>query len=77
MNENEFIFELLSSVLTTIFEKKVIIKYADKKLDIYITGVGGCVLDISENSNIIVRQCDISEEMLNKIKTYINNLFIS
>ncbi len=77
MNENEFIFELLSSVLTVIFEKKVIIKYADKKLDIYITGVGGCVLDISENSNIIVRQCDISEEMLNKIKTYINNLFIS
>lgn len=77
MNENEFIFELLSSVLTAIFEKKVIIKYADKKLDIYIRGVGGCVLDISENSNIIVRQCDISEEMLNKIKTYINNLFIS
>ena len=77
MNENEFIFELLSSVLTSIFEKKVIIKYADKKLDIYITGVGGCILDISENSNIIVRQCDISEEMLNKIKTYINNLFIS
>lgn len=77
MNENEFIFELLSSVLTVIFEKKVIIKYADKKLDIYITGVGGCILDISENSNIIVRQCDISEEMLNKIKTYINNLFIS
>lgn len=77
MDENEFIFELLSSVLTAIFEKKVIIKYADKKLDIYITGVGGCVLDISENSNIIVRQCDISEEMLNKIKTYINNLFIS
>ena len=77
MNENEFIFELLSSVLTVIFEKKVIIKYADKKLDIYITGVGGCVLDIGENSNIIVRQCDISEEMLNKIKTYINNLFIS
>ena len=55
MNENEFIFELLSSVLTAIFEKKVIIKYADKKLDIYITGVGGCVLDISDNSNIIVR----------------------
>ena len=77
MNENEFIFELLSSVLTAIFEKKVIIKYADKKLYIYITGVGGCILDISENSNIIVRQCDISEEMLNKIKTYINNLFIS
>ena len=77
MNENEFIFELLSSVLTAIFEKKVIIKYVDKELDIYITGVGGCVLDISENSNIIVRQCDISEEMLNKIKTYINNLFIS
>lgn len=77
MNENEFIFELLSSVLTAIFEKKVIIKYADKKLDIYITGVGGCVLDIGANSNIIVRQCDISEEMLNKIKTYINNLFIS
>lgn len=77
MNENEFIFELLSSVLTAIFEKKVIIKYADKELDIYITWVGGCILDISENSNIIVRQCDISEEMLNKIKTYINNLFIS
>lgn len=77
MNENEFIFELLSSVLTAIFEKKVIIKYENKKLDIYITGVGGCVLDISANSNIIVRQCDISEEMLNKIKTYINNLFIS
>lgn len=77
MNENEFIFELLSSVLTAIFEKKVIIKYADKKLDIYIMGVGGCVLDIGSNSNIIVRQCDISEEMLNKIKTYINNLFIS
>ena len=77
MNENEFIFELLSSVLTAIFEKKVIIKYVDKELDIYITGVGGCILDISENSNIIVRQCDISEEMLNKIKTYINNLFIS
>lgn len=77
MNENEFIFELLSSILMAIFEKKVIIKYADKKLDIYITGVGGCVLDISDNSNIIVRQCDISEEMLNKIKTYINNLFIS
>lgn len=32
MNENEFIFELLSSVLTAIFEKKVIIKYADKKI---------------------------------------------
>mgnify|MGYP004468855937 CR=1 FL=1 len=77
MNENEFIFELLSSVLTAIFEKKVIIKYADKELDIYITGVGGCILDISDNSNIIVRQCDISEEMPNKIKTYINNLFIS
>lgn len=77
MNENEFIFELLSSVLTVIFEKKVTIKYSNELLDIYITGVGGCVLDISENSNIIVRRCDISEEMLNKIKTYINNLFIS
>lgn len=77
MNNNEFIFELLSSVLTAVFEKKVNIKYLDEKLDIYITGIGGCVLEISENSNIIVRQCDISEEMLGKIKTYINNLFIS
>lgn len=77
MNNNELIFELLSSVLTAVFEKKVNIKYLDEKLDIYITGIGGCVLEISENSNIIVRQCDISEEMLSKIKTYINNLFIS
>lgn len=77
MNNNELIFELLSSVLTAVFEKKVNIKYLDEKLDIYITGIGGCVLEISENSNIIVRQCDISEEMLGKIKTYINNLFIS
>lgn len=77
MNNNELIFELLSSVLTAVFEKKVTIKYLNEKLDIYITGIGGCVLEISENSNIIVRQCDISEEMLGKIKTYINNLFIS
>lgn len=77
MNNNELIFEALSSVLTAVFEKKVNIKYLDEKLDIYITGIGGCVLEISENSNIIVRQCDISEEMLGKIKTYINNLFIS
>ena len=77
MNNNELIFELLSSVLTAVFEKKVNIKYLDEKLYIYITGIGGCVLEISENSNIIVRQCDISEEMLGKIKTYINNLFIS
>lgn len=77
MNNNELIFELLSSVLTAVFEKKVNIKYLDEKLDIYITGIGGCVLEISENSNIVVRQCDISEEMLGKIKTYINNLFIS
>ena len=77
MDKDELIFELLSSVLTAVFEKKVTIKYANELLDIYITGVGGCVLDISANSNIIVRQCDISEEMLNKIKTYINNLFIS
>ena len=77
MNKDDLIFELLSNVLTAVFEKKVTIKYANELLDIYITGVGGCVLDISENSNIIVRQCDISEEMLNKIKTYINNLFIS
>lgn len=77
MNNNELIFELLSSVLTAVFEKKVNIKYLDEKLDIYITGICGCVLEISENSNIIVRQCDISEEMLGKIKTYINNLFIS
>ena len=77
MNNNELIFELLSSVLTAVFEKKVNIKYLDEKLDIYITGIGGCVLEISKNSNIIVRQCDISEEMLGKIKTYINNLFIS
>lgn len=77
MNNNELIFELLSSILTAVFEKKVNIKYLDEKLDIYITGIGGCVLEISENSNIIVRQCDISEEMLGKIKTYINNLFIS
>lgn len=77
MNKDELIFELLSNVLTAVFEKKVTIKYSNELLDIYITGVGGCVLDISENSNIIVRQCDISEEMLNKIKTYINNLFIS
>ena len=77
MNKDELIFELLSSVLTAVFEKKVTIKYFDEKLDIYITGVGGCVLDISESSNILVRQCDISEEMLGKIKTYINNLFIS
>lgn len=77
MNNYELIFELLSSVLTAVFEKKVNIKYLDEKLDIYITGIGGCVLEISENSNIIVRQCDISEEMLGKIKTYINNLFIS
>ena len=77
MNNNELIFELLSSVLTAVFEKKVNIKYLDEKLDIYITGIGGCVLEIGKNSNIIVRQCDISEEMLGKIKTYINNLFIS
>ncbi|WP_432633199.1 hypothetical protein [Brachyspira sp.] len=77
MNKDELIFELLSSVLTAVFEKKVTIKYLDEKLDIYITGIGGCLLEISENSNIIVRQCDISEEMLGKIKTYINNLFIS
>lgn len=77
MNKDELIFEALSSVLTAVFEKKVNIKYLDEKLDIYITGIGGCVLEISENSNIIVRQCDISEEMLGKIKTYINNLFIS
>lgn len=77
MNKDDLIFELLSNVLTAVFEKKVTIKYANELLDIYITGVGGCILDISENSNIIVRQCDISEEMLNKIKTYINNLFIS
>ena len=77
MNKDELIFELLSSILTAVFEKKVTIKYSNELLDIYITGVGGCVLDISANSNIIVRQCDISEEMLNKIKTYINNLFIS
>lgn len=77
MNKDELIFELLSNVLTAVFEKKVTIKYSNELLDIYITGVGGCVSDISENSNIIVRQCDISEEMLNKIKTYINNLFIS
>lgn len=77
MNNYELIFELLSSVLTAVFEKKVNIKYLDEKLDIYITGIGGCVLEIRENSNIIVRQCDISEEMLGKIKTYINNLFIS
>lgn len=77
MNKDDLIFELLSNVLTAVFEKKVTIKYSNELLDIYITGVGGCVLDISENSNIIVRQCDISEEMLNKIKTYINNLFIS
>ena len=77
MDKDELIFELLSNVLTAVFEKKVTIKYSNELLDIYITGVGGCVLDIGANSNIIVRQCDISEEMLNKIKTYINNLFIS
>ena len=77
MNKDELIFELLSSILTAVFEKKVTIKYSNELLDIYITGVGGCVLDIGANSNIIVRQCDISEEMLGKIKTYINNLFIS
>lgn len=77
MNKDELIFELLSNVLTAVFEKKVTIKYLDEKLDIYITGIGGCLLEISGNSNIIVRQCDISEEMLGKIKTYINNLFIS
>ena len=77
MDKDELIFELLSNVLTAVFEKKVTIKYANESLDIYITGVGGCVLDIGANSNIIVRQCDISEEMLGKIKTYINNLFIS
>ena len=77
MNKDELIFELLSSILTAVFEKKVTIKYSNELLDIYITGIGGCVLDIGENSNIIVRQCDISEEALGKIKTYINNLFIS
>ncbi len=77
MNKDDLIFELLSNVLTAVFEKKVTIKYSNELLDIYITGFGGCILDISENSNIIVRQCDISEETLNKIKTYINNLFIS
>ena len=77
MNENELIFELLSSVLSAVFEKKVTIKYNNEKLDIYITGVGGCVLDISKDANALVQQCDISEEMLNKIKVYINELFIS
>ena len=77
MNKDKLIFELLSSILTAVFEKKVTIKYSNELLDIYITGIGGCVLDIGENSNIIVRQCDISEEAPGKIKTYINNLFIS
>ena len=58
---------ILSTALTALFNRKIILNIVDNIIDIYINGIGGCVLSI-ENKDIKVLQFDISEEMIKLIK---------
>lgn len=58
---------ILSKVLSAIFDVNILVKIVDNIIDIYITGIGGCILKIVEK-DVKVLQFDVSEQMLDKIK---------
>lgn len=63
---------ILSKVLSAIFDTKIIVKIVDNVIDVYINGIGGCVLKIKEK-DVEVMQFDISEQMLEKIRQAITS----
>lgn len=63
---------ILSKVLSVIFDTKIIVKIVDNVIDVYINGIGGCVLKIKEK-DVEVMQFDVSEQMLEKIRQAITS----
>lgn len=58
---------ILSKVLSAIFDVNILVKIVDNIIDIYITGIGGCILQLEEK-DVKVLQFDVSEQILDKIK---------
>lgn len=58
---------ILSAALSAIFNRKVILNIVDNIINVYINGIGGCILKI-EDKDIRVLQFDVSEEMVKLIR---------
>lgn len=64
----KIVCNIVSSILSTMLEKKVLFNVVDNLIEVYINGIGGCKLEITKDKNIKVHEFDISEKLVELIK---------
>lgn len=69
----QLVSQVVANMLTNELERKVTLDLSDDYIAFYVAGIGGGKFSITSNKEIKILECDVSEEVIFKLRDSIVN----